>query len=96
MKQSDASRAHALASALETLDAEWWKKELASEKFAGSWEYRGLRIGLADLGFGLGGDFDCCNVHGWADVDIVTGRKIVDAARSIIVAELRALGVDAT
>lgn len=91
----DTKRAFALTQALASIDADNWRAMIEREKVAESWEYRGLRIGIGDLGFGGGGDFDCCNIQGWADVDIVTGRKLLAAMRAIIVAELRELGVEA-
>lgn len=93
---SDTKRAFTLTQALESIEADDWHEMLEREKVAGSWEYRGLRIGVGDLGFGGGGDFDCCNIQGWADIDIVTGRKLLTAMRAIIIEELRALGVETT
>ena len=87
MKARDTERAAMLVRARRDLGGV--ERDLRRTKPRGDYDYRGVEIGSGDY----------CDSgsesHYYLTVDLVTGRRIAKAVRSIIADELRKLGVRA-
>ena len=95
MKAGNVMRAMVLLEARASIDAEF-QKQLRRNKPAESWDFFGMRIGLASIGLRAGDDFGGADAGAWLDIDIETARLLLPTLIKLIDDELVKLGVEPT